>query len=148
MVDKIFLDTNILVYLFDKSERQKQTKIKTLVSEYFSQSKFFLSVQVINEFINVTTRKITFPIPVDKQKEIIELVSDLFLVTPLNLSTTLGALEVSRKYRLSYWDSLIISSALENKCNILYTEDMQNGFIIEDKLTIINPFQSSLLNFS
>lgn len=141
MADKVFIDTNILVYLFDKSEKQKQTRIKTFISEYLSRAKIYLSVQVINEFINVTSRKITFPISSDKQKDIIELVSDLFFITPLNLSTTLGALEISTKYKLSYWDSLIISSALENKCNILYSEDMQNGIIIEGRLTILNPFK-------
>ena len=80
MADKVFIDTNILVYLFDKSEKQKQTRIKTFISEYFSRAKIYLSVQVINEFINVTSRKITFPISSDKQKDIIELVSDLFFL--------------------------------------------------------------------
>jgi len=80
MADKVFIDTNILVYLFDKSEKQKQTRIKTFISEYLSRAKIYLSVQVINEFINVTSRKITFPISSDKQKDIIELVSDLFFL--------------------------------------------------------------------
>ena len=48
--------------------------------------------------------------------------------------------KVSRKYSYSYWDSLIIASALESNCSILYTEDMQDGQIIEDRLRIMNPF--------
>lgn len=141
MIDKIFIDTNILVYLFDKTERQKQTKAKKIISERLSSSKFFLSVQVINEFINITSKKISFPIPLNKQKEIIDLLNDIFIIASLSLETTLSAIEIKNKYKYSFWDSLIISSAIENKCNILFSEDMQHGSIVESTLTIVNPFE-------
>ena len=141
MIDKIFIDTNILVYLFDKTERQKQTQAKKIISERLSSSKFFLSVQVINEFINITTKKISFPIPLNKQKEIIDLLNDIFIIASLSLETTLSAIEIKNKYKYSFWDSLIISSAIENKCNILFSEDMQHGSIVESTLTIVNPFE-------
>ncbi|WP_456325324.1 PIN domain-containing protein [Desulfonauticus submarinus] len=51
------------------------------------------------------------------------------------------AIEIKEKYKFSYWDSLIVASALENNCSILYTEDMQDGQIIEKKLEIVNPFR-------
>lgn len=140
MIDKVFLDTNILVYLFDKSEKEKQTKVKKLISDLLPQTRMFVSVQVINEFINVTSKKIAAPISPAQQKEIIEFINDIFIVTPLNVDTTLSALEISQKYKLSFWDSLIISSALENKCNVLYSEDMQNGFSVYNKIKIVNPF--------
>lgn len=143
MIDKVFLDTNILVYLFDKSEKEKQTKVKNLVANHLPHTRMFVSIQVINEFINVTGKKITAPISPVQQKEIIEFINDIFIITPLVLNTTLSALEISQKYKLSFWDSLIISSALENKCSILYSEDMQNGFSIFNKIRIVNPF----LNF-
>ena len=141
MIDKIFLDTNVLVYLFDKSEKLKQSKVKRLISEHLQQSKIFISVQVINEFINITSNKIKYPVPAAKQKEIIELLNDLFLVSSLNINTSVNALDISIKYKLSFWDSLILSSAIENNCSILFTEDMQDGQYIEDKLKIINPFK-------
>ena len=141
MIDKIFIDTNILVYLFDKTERLKQTKAKKIISERLSSSKFFLSVQVINEFINITSKKISFPIPLNKQKEIIDLLNDIFIIVSLSLETTLSAIEIKNKYKYSFWDSLIISSAIENKCNILFSEDMQHGSIVESTLTIVNPFE-------
>ncbi len=140
MIDKVFLDTNILVYLFDKSEKEKQTKVKKLVANHLPHTRMFVSIQVINEFINVTGKKITAPISPVQQKEIIEFIDDIFIITPLVLNTTLSALEISQKYKLSFWDSLIISSALENKCSILYSEDMQNGFNIFNKIRIVNPF--------
>lgn len=140
MIDKVFLDTNILVYLFDKSEKEKQTKVKKLVANHLPHTRMFGSIQVINEFINVTGKKITAPISPGQQKEIIEFINDIFIITPLVLNTTLSALEISQKYKLSFGDSLIISSALVNKCSILYSEDMQNGFSIFNKIRIVNPF--------
>ena len=140
MIDKVFLDTNILVYLFDKSEKEKQTRVKKLIADHLPQTRMFVSIQVINEFINVTGKKIASPISPIQQKEIIEFINDIFIITPLILNTTLNALEISQKYKLSFWDSLIISSALENKCSVLYSEDMQNGFSIYNKIKIVNPF--------
>ncbi|MFO7524734.1 MAG: PIN domain-containing protein [Ignavibacteriaceae bacterium] len=140
MIDKVFIDTNILVYLFDKSEKEKQTRVKKLISELLPQTRMFVSVQVINEFINVTGKKIATPISPAQQKEIIEFINDIFIITSLNVGTTLSALEISQKYKISFWDSLIISSALENKCNVLYSEDMQNEFSIYNKIKIVNPF--------
>ncbi len=140
MIDKIFLDTNILVYLFDKTEKQKQSRAKELIAEYISGAKVIISVQVINEFINITSKKITFPISLSKQKEIIEFLNDLFIISSLTFDITLRAIETAGRYQLSYWDSLIISSALDSTCNILFSEDMQNGLLIDGKLKIVNPF--------
>jgi predicted nucleic acid-binding protein len=141
MIDKVFFDTNILIYLFDKSDKQKQDVIKKVISEHFISSQIFLSVQVINEFINVTTRKIDQPISFTRLKEIIEILDEMFIISSISLNTTLKAVEISKKYKLSHWDSLIISSALEARCNILYSEDMQHNFLIEEKLRIVNPFK-------
>ena len=96
---------------------------------------------MINEFINITSKKISFPIPLNKQKEIIDLLNDIFIIASLSLETTLSAIEIKNKYKYSFWDSLIISSAIENKCNILFSEDMQHGSIVESTLTIVNPFE-------
>ena len=139
MIDKVFIDTNILVYLFDKSEKEKQTRVKKLISDLLPQTRMFVSVQVINEFISVTGKKIANPVSPAQQMKIIEFINDIFIITSLNVVTTLNALEISQKYKLSFGDSLIISSALENKCSILYSEDMQSGFSIFDKIKIVNP---------
>jgi predicted nucleic acid-binding protein len=139
MIDKIFLDTNILVYMFDKSEKQKQELINKIITDHLPVSKFIISVQVVNEFVNVTSKKISNPIPIHKQNQIIDLLNELFFIVPLNLSTSYKAIEISGKYKLSYWDSLIISSALENNCNIIYSEDMQDGLMVEKLVTLRNP---------
>jgi predicted nucleic acid-binding protein len=77
--------------------------------------------------------------------EKLQILSDIFWrrfeVALLRKSSVDKALSVANQYKYSYWDSLIIASALENKCKILYTEDMQDGQIIEGKLKIENPFK-------
>lgn len=63
------------------------------------------------------------------------------IVVPIMQQTIIKCMDIKNIYKFSYWDSLIISSALENNCKILYSEDMQDGLIIENNLTIINPFK-------
>lgn len=63
-----------------------------------------------------------------------------FEVSEIGVLETIKAMEIKEKLGFSYWDSLIIASALENQCNILYSEDMQNGQIVENKFKIVNPF--------
>ena len=63
-----------------------------------------------------------------------------FEVVLLRKSSIDKALRIVMQYKFTYWDSLIIASALENNCSILYTEDMQDGQVIDDKLKIVNPF--------
>ncbi len=66
---------------------------------------------------------------------------DIFHVTVTTSETIVVALDIMIRYRFSYWDSLILSAALESSCTILYTEDMQHDRSIENKLTICNPFR-------
>jgi predicted nucleic acid-binding protein len=63
------------------------------------------------------------------------------LISPINYQTYQSAYQLRTKYSVSYWDSLIIASALENVCSTLYSEDMQHQLIIENKLCIINPLK-------
>jgi predicted nucleic acid-binding protein len=70
-------------------------------------------------------------------KEIIEQVN----VISLNLETVENCLKIREKYRFSWWDSLVLSSALESDCSILYSEDLQHGQVVESSLKIINPFK-------
>ena len=64
----------------------------------------------------------------------------VFEVTVMSASTVSSALDIMTKYQFSYWDSLILSAALENDCPVLYSEDLQHQQRIEDKLIIHNPF--------
>ncbi len=136
MPDKCFFDTNIIVYsLLANIDEKKNSLSKELILKQSYNS--LISNQVINETINVLIR---YNISNIKIKEIIEIIYNSFNVFTINYSTSKTALELRDKFNYSYYDLLIISSALETGCNILYSNDLQHNQIISSKLRIINPF--------
>ncbi|MBN2663633.1 MAG: PIN domain-containing protein [Bacteroidales bacterium] len=135
MTDKIFIDTNILVYL-SSTEEQKKEIAKKLI---YSHQNASISTQVLSEFSNVVYRKKIFSS--EKLLEFIEIFSKIFKIEIITPITVINAIKIKEKYQLSLWDSMIVSTALENNCNILISEDMQHNQIIENKLKIINPFK-------
>lgn len=144
MKDNYFLDTNLLVYLFDKSEKEKNSRIEALIKDLKSSANLFISSQVLNEFITIVTKKIENPIPFEDLKEILNVITELFYISPLTSKNSFSAVDIKMKYKFSYWDCLIIASALENGCVSIYTEDLQHGQKIEGKIEILNPFRSEI----
>lgn len=135
MPDKIFIDTNLWIYLHSDDTSKKQL-IHTLLEKQFEN--IVISVQILNECFNSLTRKkITSFI---EAKNIVENIADSYMVLPLILETTKQAIAIQARYQFSYYDSLVVATALQAECKILYTEDLQHGQIIEKQLTIINPF--------
>jgi len=134
MSGKIFLDTNILVYLYSGDEPEKQTAALALIE----QSNPVISTQVLSELANTLSRK--FSLPYDAVAQVLEEVRDAFPVIPVMADTILQALALAQKYQYSYYDSLILAAALSSGCDTVATEDMQHGQIIENTLTIQNPF--------
>ena len=133
MSDKrTFVDTNVILYLFTDNDRRKEI-VTSLLS-----SANIISTQVVNENVNVCLRKLKF----GKEEAYAHGKSllDIFSVVNLFPSTITMAFHLSVKYGFSYWDSLIVATALENNCEILLSEDMQDGLLVENKLKIINPF--------
>ncbi len=143
MTDRIFFDTNVVVYLFDTSEKEKHLRIIELLSEHIGKSSICISSQVINEFVTITARKIKNLISFEKEKEILEFLKIIFIISPLTIYTSLTAIDLKLKYRFSYWDCLILASALEDDCSVIYSEDMQHNQIINDRMRIINPFDTT-----
>ena len=95
---------------------------------------------MINEFINVALRGITNKIPAKELLPKLDFIEELFIVVPNTINTSRLALQIKEKYKFSYWDSLILASALENNCTKLLTEDLQHNQIIMNDLQIFNPF--------
>lgn len=139
MKGRFFLDTNIFVYSFDKIARDKQQKSQELIKLSLKTGLGYVSFQVIQEFFNVASRKFEVPMPLLNSKEYLDKVfmqlevvypdSD-FMKTGLDIASTTG---------YSFYDSLIIAAALKAGCDILYTEDLQDGQQVRS-LTISNPF--------
>ncbi|MFN8256686.1 MAG: PIN domain-containing protein [Bacteroidales bacterium] len=131
---KIFIDTNIIIYLV----KDNTGKAELIASKIIEKADFYISVQVLNEFCNIALKKLDFTY--SNILFIINKFTENFVIMSIDVSTIKLALQIKEKYSFSYYDSLIVASALENKCSILYTEDMHHNQVIENSLTIINPF--------
>ena len=135
MKDKVFIDTNVLIYAYSETEPDKKDTTLTILENYH----IVFSIQVINEFIWVMNKK--YKIDFKILQALLDRFWEKFEVTLLQKTSIDQALSIAQRYKYSYWDSLILSSALENRCKVLYTEDMQDGQTIDGKLNIENPFK-------
>lgn len=128
-----FIDTNVVVYLFSGDEPEKKSRATVL-----TEGNAILSTQVLNEFANVMLRK--FRLSADEVSAACRDLSNCFTIVTVTSETIFHALRLKGRYGFSYFDALIVASALEEGCDTLYTEDMQNGLVIENNLKIVNPF--------
>lgn len=133
MSGKIFLDTNIVVYLYSGDEPEKQTAALALIKQ-----NPVVSTQVLSELANTLSRK--FALPYDVVAQAVAEVRDACTVIAVTPDTIAQALTLAQKYRYAYYDSLILAAALSAGCETLATEDMQHGQVIEGALTIHNLF--------
>ncbi len=143
MTDKVFVDSNIWLYALttprDGEEMSKRNKAIESLRELASKKTIVVSIQVINEFHWNMIRK--FKINDDSVAEIVKInIESIAVINEIGYSVYRKAFDLRKKYSLSFWDSLIVASALEAECEMLYTEDMQHGQIIESSLTVYNPF--------
>ncbi|OCQ94795.1 hypothetical protein BCD64_20425 [Nostoc sp. MBR 210] len=136
MKDKVFLDTNLWIYLYAKNPPEKSQKVAEIIKNNYSS--LLVSTQVLGELFHVLTRK-KFTSTTDATTIISDIVNT-FPILAINTTEVIQALEIHNKYSYSYWDSLIISTALLSECSIIYSEDMQHNQLIENQLRIINPF--------
>ncbi len=135
MKDKIFLDTNVLIY-FATDIGYKKDLVFSLIS---NSQNVTISIQVLNEFANTCLKK---NLLTENELEFsISQFKTYFDIEIIRPNTILKALTIKAKFRFSYYDSLILASAMQAGCKTLYTEDMQHKQIIENQLTIINPFK-------
>ena len=130
---KPFFDTNVIVYAFQAGVPKQQAALDLLAAGGIT------SVQVLNEFASVARRKLGFD-----WAEIEGAVAAICVLlpdpTPLRLQTHLLALKMAERYDASFYDALVIATALEGNCAVLYTEDLQDGQRIEE-MEIRNPFR-------
>ncbi|NER97936.1 MAG: PIN domain-containing protein [Symploca sp. SIO1B1] len=139
MKGNFFLDTNILIYTFDQSQPQKQAISRNLVRDALNNRSGCISYQVIQEFLNVASKKFANSLSVSDCQtyltNVLEPLCEVFSSTGLFHR----ALEISSRWKFSFYDSLIVASALSVDSKILYTEDIKHEQKIEDMI-IFNPF--------
>ena len=135
MHDKAFLDSNILIYLYTEDDDSKRSIAQLKLNENIC----LTSIQALNETSNVLGRKFSLNhTEVKALLDNIEAVCDEIL--PINRKTIDNALALKDRYGFSFFDSLMLSSALEGGCNVIFSEDMSDGQVIEKTLKIVNPF--------
>lgn len=139
MTARCFVDTNVLLYADDDSAGPKRDRARELIREVTSDGTGVLSLQVLQEYFAVATKKLR--IPADGARRRIELLSQLDVVT-LSVEDLLSAVDLHRLHKFSIWDALVIRAALNGGCRVLYSEDLQDGRRI-DGLEIVNPFKVS-----
>ena len=127
-----FLDTNIIIYSIGNDKDKRDCSLN-LISQTPN-----LSVQVLNETANTLLRK--FKMSVEDVRILTATLAKECVIHSLTENTHFLALDIKVRYQFSLYDSLIIASALEAKCQFLYSEDMQSGQIINKQLQIINPY--------
>jgi len=134
---RCFIDTNIWLYaLIEGQNPQKNGKAKILIAET---PEIVLSTQVINEICVNLIRKAEFA-----ELEIRMLIADFHethLVVEIDRMVQTKASEIRDKHRFSFWDSFVAASALLSGAQVLYSEDMQDGFVLDGKLSIVNPLR-------
>jgi len=145
MSDRVFIDTNILLYALTEPKEKdkakdlpKRTKSLELLTKLYNEDDIVVSIQVLNELHFNMVRK--FKIDDNMSfKTLQENVFAIASVESLTAQTYTKAFQMREKYNISYWDSLVVASALESGCTKLYSEDMQEGLVVDEVLNIINP---------
>ncbi|MBS0442577.1 MAG: PIN domain-containing protein [Proteobacteria bacterium] len=127
-----FFDTNVVLYLLS-ADTAKADRAEELLALGGT-----ISVQVLNEFVAVASRKLRMPLI--EIREVLIQIRAVCAVESVTIETHDRALRVAERYGLSIYDALIVSSALLAGCKTLHSEDLQDGQIIERQLTIRNPF--------
>lgn len=136
MKDRCFLDTNVLVYAFIENDESKRKRAVQLL-ESIGYSDVFVSTQILSEFYSALYKNRVDP---EKIKTFVFDIAERSNIAIIDFETIKLCFSLKDRYRFSYWDSLVLATAMENDCDIVYTEDMSHHQVIEEKIRIVNPF--------
>ena len=128
-----FFDTSVLLYLLS-SDTEKADRVEALLAE-----SGVISVQVLNEFTAVASRKLSMPL--GDIREVLETIRSICRTEPLTVDDHDRAGEIMERYKFSFYDSVIVASALHARCKTLYSEDLQHDQVIDEQLRVTNPFK-------
>ena len=132
---KVFIDSNILLYLLSKDAKKADT------AEAVLRAGGAISVQVLNEITNVALKKLGMPWA--EINQFLAVLRSLCAVEPLTVETYDRGRAVAERYGLSVYDSMIVAAALIAGCTVLYSEDMQDGLVVDRQLRVANPFKGA-----
>ena len=127
MSDRFFLDTNIFVYSFDKNAPKKADRAAKLIRRAIEVGQGIVSYQVVQEFFNVALRRFAEPMSAADAEQYLSTTFRPLLAVHSSHGLYSRALQLAREHSLSWYDSLIVASAIEGRCGVLYSEDLQHG---------------------
>ena len=139
MSDRFFLDTNIFVYSFDAGAPKKSQIAQKLIHSGISTGKGITSYQVVQEFFNVALRRFSQPMSAADAEQYLSITFRPLLAVHSSASLYGEALRLHGKHGIPWYDALILASAVEAQCDILYSEDFQHGRSFGE-LKVQNPF--------
>ncbi|HEY6767675.1 MAG TPA: PIN domain-containing protein [Candidatus Sulfotelmatobacter sp.] len=139
MSGRFFLDTNIFVYAFDAKSPAKARKASQLIRQAADTGEGVVSYQVVQEFFNVAMRRFAQPMSVAEAEQYLITVFRPLMAVQSSPALYIEALRLAGKHGFAWYDSIIVASALGSGCEMLYSEDFQDGRNIEG-LRIQNPF--------
>ncbi len=133
-----FVDTNILVYAHDRSAGRKHELARELVSHLWETRQGCLSVQILQEFFVIVTRKVAQPLKVEEAAEILRDLSFWRIHTP-TAQDVLGAIDLQLQTHTSFWDAMVVHSAICLGCQVIWSEDLSDGQVY-GRVRVKNPF--------
>jgi predicted nucleic acid-binding protein len=139
MSDRLFLDTSIFIYSFDASSPKKAAQSKKLIRRAIETRGGIVSYQVVQEFFNVALRLFAKPMSSLEAEQYLSTTFRPLLSVHSSPALYGEALRIAARFRLAWYDSLIVASAIEGHCDVLYSEDFQDRQQI-GSMTISNPF--------
>ncbi|HET7570147.1 MAG TPA: PIN domain-containing protein [Gammaproteobacteria bacterium] len=147
MSGEAFLDSNIFIYAFDKTAMQKRELARSLIRQVLRDGAGIISYQVVQEVLNVLTRKVAVPMSAgDAARYLASTLEPLWRVQP-SAALLQSGLSIQARYQFGFYDALIVAAALVAGCSRLYSEDLRHGQMINE-LTIINPFKDCVAHES
>jgi len=141
MTGKYLVDTNILVYAYDRSEPDKQAKALELIDILARDNSGYLSPQILAEFFTVVTKKIAAPLSIEQGYSSLSNYIQCWDIVDLTSAIVLEGARGVMDHRLSFWDSLIWATARMNQIPAILSEDFSHNLVIEG-VRFINPFES------
>src|SRR6266478_7088282 len=139
MSARFFLDTNIFVYAFDARSPEKANRATELIKLAVSSRQGIISYQVVQEFFNVAIRRFAQPMQCHEAEQYLATIFRPLIAIHSSAALYAEALRFNSRYGLSWYDSLIVTAAMQGKSNVLYSEDFQHGQRFGD-LRVENPF--------
>jgi len=133
-----FVDTNVLIYAHDRSAGDKHTRAQDLIRELWQSGEGCLSIQVLQEFYVTVTQKVAKPLTPSMASQIIADLS-VWRVHRPGVEDVLDAIRLQERYQVSFWDAMIVASAIQLGCQTIWSEDLNPGQVY-DTVAVVSPF--------